>query len=460
MGPERDSSATWVRAAAPAWLPRRRPRGPRPLAAMRADPASRAAAADCWRALWISRALLWPTAIIALVVFGRARTSALDPSGLTHGLGVWGDRLLSPAARWDAAWLLSIARDGYGTLGSASASARAAFFPLYPLLVRALGELGLPLVLGGLVISLGAFAAALYGLHRLTALEQAFRRRAPETAARTAVYLAAFFPTAVFFSAVYTESLYLALSVGVFWAARHGRWAVVGGLGALAAATRNTGVLLLIPAALLYLYGPRTDRHPDAPDRGWRPRYRLRRDALWLALMPAGLLAYGAYWGLRGASVLLPLHAQGAWHRHFAPLSGIGRGVAAGLDGIRQLLVMPAHHAYFSAWHGDPVVAARHSVVDLIVLIALVAAVYGIARALPIAYGAYTLALLAAALCEPVTSEPLMSLARFAAVLFPIYVWGGAALAGRARLRIALLVGSALVMVGLGTQLATWHWVA
>ena len=56
--------------------------------------------------------------------------------------------------------------------------------------------------------------------------------------------LTAFAPMAFFFSAVYSESLYLALSVGLFLCARNGRWMWVGVLGALAGATRSTGLVL------------------------------------------------------------------------------------------------------------------------------------------------------------------------------------------------------------------------
>ena len=67
---------------------------------------------------------------------------------------------------------------------------------------------------------------------------------------------------AFFFSAVYSESLYLALSVGLFVCARRGRWMWVGVLGALAGATRSTGLVLALPALMIYLYGPREDRAP------------------------------------------------------------------------------------------------------------------------------------------------------------------------------------------------------
>ena len=84
----------------------------------------------------------------------------------------------------------------------------------------------MPAVAAGVLLSLCALAAALYGLHRLTTLEWA--ARAGGEAARMAVYALAFAPMAFFLSAVYSESLYLALSIGLFWSAREGRWGYVG----------------------------------------------------------------------------------------------------------------------------------------------------------------------------------------------------------------------------------------
>ncbi len=80
--------------------------------------------------------------------------------------------------------------------------------------------------------------------------------------------LVAFFPMAFFFSAVYSESLFLALSVGCIWQARTGRWAWAGVLGGLAAAERNSGVMLVVPVVLLFLYGPREDAVAARPGVG------------------------------------------------------------------------------------------------------------------------------------------------------------------------------------------------
>src|SRR6202050_2452884 len=315
-------------------------------ARVRADQERMTAVRECWRALWISRVVVWAAGVGTVLAFGfgPART-AFDPPGVTRGFGWLGDLLAAPAARWDAAWYLVIAHYGYRPELGAFTSSRTAFFPLYPLGLRAIAWLGAPPVAAGVALSLAALALALYGIHRLTTLELSARgvgsyaRNAsagPDrvaAAGRLAGTVTAFAPMAFFFSAVYSESLYLALSVGLFWSARRGRWMLVGVLGALAGATRSTGLVLALPALMIYLYGPREDRAPDfyedrlrrsgrAREGGGRaravrliagrlaPRYAVRRDVLWLLLLPAGVVAYGAFLGLSGGDPLAPLHAQ------------------------------------------------------------------------------------------------------------------------------------------------------
>ena len=73
-----------------------------------------AALRDVWRALWVSRLLVWVAGAGAVVTlgFGPVR-HAFDPPGITRGFGWLGDVLAAPAARWDAAWYLVIAHYGY-----------------------------------------------------------------------------------------------------------------------------------------------------------------------------------------------------------------------------------------------------------------------------------------------------------------------------------------------------------
>ena len=100
----------------------------------RATVAADAALTDAWRALWLSRLLVWAAAIGAVAAFGLSdRASDFDPAGLTTPFGATGDLLAAPLGRWDSVWFLAIADGGYGDGTSA------AFFPLYPLLVRVAG---------------------------------------------------------------------------------------------------------------------------------------------------------------------------------------------------------------------------------------------------------------------------------------------------------------------------------
>ena len=452
---------------------------------LRADSARMVALHETWRALWVSRLLVWVAGAgtVAALGFGPTR-GAFDPPGVTRGFGRLGDLLAAPAARWDSAWYLVIAHYGYRPeLGSYTA-ARDAFFPLYPLGLHALSDLGLQAVLAGVLLSLAAFAVALYCLHRLTTLELAASGR-PGSAdiAGLAVLVTALAPMAFYFSAVYSESLFLALSVGLFLCARRGRWAWAGVLGLLAVATRSTGLVLALPALMLYLYGPRADRAPDferphppgSPDgervrasarlrrrvRAAAPRYRPRADILWLALLPAGLGLYMAYLGLSGGDTLAPLHAQGIWGRHFAgPYGGVWDGMRAALQGARQLLSGQRAHVYYPAAAGSPFVAAGHNLLGLAFLLVAAPLFVLALRVLPLAYGLYAIVALALPLSYPVPAQPLMSLPRFLVVLFPLSMALAVWLAAHPRARIPTLAGTALLMAFFLAQFATWHWVA
>jgi Mannosyltransferase (PIG-V) len=431
----------------------------------RIDPARALAIRAVWRALWTSRLLVWLAGSGAMLAFGFGPVrNAFDPRGVTRGLGSLGGLLAAPAARWDAAWYLVIAHYGYRPDLGAFTSSRTAFFPLYPLGLGAIARLGLPPIAAGVLLSVVALALALYGIHRLTTLELA-RAGAASSAevARLAVLLTAFAPMAFFFSAVYSESLYLALSVGLFLCARRGRWVWVGVLGTLATATNGTGIVLLAPAAMLYLYGPREDRVPDFQVVRSRiaPRYRLRRDFLWLGLVPAGVGLYMAYLAFSGGEALMPFHAQDVWGRRFAgPYLGVWDGVKAAFAGARQLLSFQRAHVYFPAAGGSPDIVAGHNLMLLAFLGAAVPMVVGVWRMLPRAYGVYVIAALALPLSYPVASQPLMSLPRFLVVLFPLSIWLGAWLAAHPRARTPVLVGSGVLLVFFVAQFATWHWVA
>ena len=93
---------------------------------------------DSWRALWSSRLLVFVAGVVTVVRFGFGPArNAFNPPGVTRGFGRLGDILAAPVARWDSAWYLVIAHCGYEPSLGALTATRTAFFPLYPLVLRA-----------------------------------------------------------------------------------------------------------------------------------------------------------------------------------------------------------------------------------------------------------------------------------------------------------------------------------
>jgi hypothetical protein len=396
--------------------------------------------AVAWRALWISRLLVWAAGLGAIAVWGihAAHETAFDPGGLTRPFGAVGDLVVAPAARWDTVWYLDIANDGYG--GSTD---RAAFFPLYPMLVRAGGWLcGSPLA-AAVVLSLVAFLVGLAALHRLAVIEVG-----PE-AARWAVVALALFPGSLWFSAAYSESLFLMVSVGAVLCARRERWAWAGVLAALGAATRSAGLLLVIPLGLLWWDARRAGR------TSWS-------SAGWLAVVPLGLGAFCGYLALEGERADAPFSAQDTWHRALAgPWSGVADGATAAWDGVRQLVHGPPPPVYFDKAAGDAMAIGRHNIALFACLLVALPALVGAFRRLPPAHGAYALCALLLPLSYPVGPQPLMSLPRFESVLYPLFLWLGWWLArGPAWRRVVVLGVFALGLAACSALFATWHWVA
>ena len=178
----------------------------------------------------------------ALVLMVATLSRAVLVPGLwpnAPGAHSWIDRFQV----WDTGWYLSIVRSGYSynPLGASNVG----FYPLYPLLIRALALVGLDPVLAGYLISHLALAGACVLLWKLAALETG----STSVADRATTFLL-FSPGAVWFGMVYTESLFLVTMLGCLFAARQGRWLTAGLWGLAAALTRTPGVLL---AGFLFL---------------------------------------------------------------------------------------------------------------------------------------------------------------------------------------------------------------
>jgi hypothetical protein len=332
--------------------------------------------------VWIGLIVL---AAIASGLF-PARDAVNVPGWIAPPLGHGWRGVFTAFERQDALWFLRIASTGYEA-GDGSA----AFFPLYPVVVRAASWVvgGRPL-LGAILVSNAAFFGSLLVLYDLTV-----REFSEAVARRTIVYIA-IFPTAFFFFAPYSESLFLLLSLIAFREARRDRWASAAAAGALAALTRSIGVVLA-PALIVMALERRGERPFPWP--------RVIAGAAVLL----GPLAYFGWWGVAHGDAFAPLDAQANWQREAAfPPATLWNALklAAGV-GVQ-----------------DP----NYWLIDVLVVGVVIAAVVAGWRRLPLSYSTYALGSLLIPLSYPFPPRPLLSMPRFVAVIFPAFwVLAGAA---------------------------------
>ncbi len=340
--------------------------------------------------------------LAAVIIGQRAGEHVQESTNLL--LTVWG--------RWDAVHYIDIATQGYqGT--------DMAFFPLFPFLIHVIGGLIGNHLVAGILISNVAFFFGLLFLYKL--LEHEYDR----PVARRAIFYISIFPSAFFFSAVYTESLFFMLTVASFYYMRQHRWWLAGAIGCFAAMTRVEGVLLGLPFFIEWYM---------------QSRPNFTRNLVNLipgALIALGLGIYMAYlWVLR-ADPLYFSHVQVNWNRHLAaPWVSI-------IDSFQKI----AH-----ASSGQVVANQLDEVVFTALMIGVL--ILGWRRLRP-SYIAY----MALSILIPMSTSSLMSMPRFALVLFPMFAilarWGERPWVNN------LIVAFSLPLLGLFTVLfADWYWVA
>ena len=212
----------------------------------RSDPAPASAAGDETRvSVGVSTAFreVLDVAIVVRIVFILVALAATY--FLASGTGAQVPGFSEVWRRWDAAHLLDIADAGY--FAETSDKNAAAFFPLYPLAVRPLLQIGIPQVLAGMIVSALACVVAFMYLFRMAEEEYG------AGAGRRAVLYLALFPTAVFLVAPYSESLFLAGAIAAFYYPRRHEWNMVGICAAVAMASRFAGVFLIAGLAVEFI---------------------------------------------------------------------------------------------------------------------------------------------------------------------------------------------------------------
>jgi len=301
---------------------------------------------------------------------------------------------------WDGAFYADIAQHGYAALTEPALR----FFPLTPILGRAVGWLGVgPRVGVVIVANLAALAAGT--LLVLLVRSEGF---AAGVATRSA-WLVALAPSAFVLVLGYAEAVFLALAVGIFLAARRRRWLVVLALGLLAGLSRPGGFVVAVPIAIEAI-------------RTWRaaPVAERLRSLAATASPFVGAALFLAWVDREFGDALLPFRVQ----------------TCANLKGSFTDPVSSIADAVDGLFHGH--VGTGLHVPWMIVAVVLVVIAF---RRLPASYGAFAVVSLASA----VTSANLDSFERYALGAFPIVIVVALLLTDR-RWWIAAIATSSVVM--------------
>lgn len=288
---------------------------------------------------------------------------------------------------WDAAWYASIAEEGYFIRppreGEKYAFTNTVFFPLFPYAARALGYVVGDHIIAGLIIANLCAFGAVYYVYRIGTLFF------DEERARFATLLMLVFPTSFFLIVYYTESLFLCTAAGSVYHFLNRRYAASGVLGALAMLSRSTGLLLFVVYVAWLAY------------EMVRRRERFRLAWAWLLLIPAAL---GVFMYMLYVQVGDPL----AFSRHQA---GWGRQMAFPLWVIVSELIHFDWSFPRRPWNANKLFEVMTAVGLLAGVVAMIWRRYH-----PVLWGFVLLGTLL-----PLSSGRVLSMVRFAVVLFPIF---------------------------------------
>jgi mannosyltransferase PIG-V len=346
------------------------------------------------RSALVSRAAVLIAGYFAVVTIGIAGTQ--PPR----------DNALYLVDRFDAGWYAGIAAEGYYFQGRFDRQQNVAFFPAFPMLMRVVGyplgafESSVPrerriarIEWGGVLISFAAFAWAAVYLWRL-ARETIGDERAP-----AAVALLAAYPFSLFYSAPYTESLFLLGVVAAIHHFRRGQVAPAAAWGLLVGLTRPNGCFLSLVLAALVVERMRTGRHTRP---GTTPPATLARDLLAAAAPGIGMLTYSAY----------VHHLTGAWFGWARLHEAWGRSYE-GLAPLTRAYGWITDEGLLHVVEGVP-----YDTLNSLGLIFAVLLLWPVVRRL----GApYALFILVNAL-PPLLAGGVLSMGRMSATLFPLFL--------------------------------------
>jgi hypothetical protein len=364
-------------------------------------------------AAWLpSVVLAWAGSRLVILAGVLAGQHLANDGRIDTGLGADPSRLIGLLASWDSRYYLDVGRHGYP---AKPAAADNGFFPLLPLIMRGLHDVGIDPAWGAVVLTNLVAFVALAALAQLTA--DLFDDDA--LAGRTAVLLA-LSPGAITLAMAYTEAWTIATGIGAALALSRGRGVTALLLGLACGLMRPQGFMYVVPLIAI----------------AW---HQGRARGLWAAAGPViGLGAFALYARVHTGDVLAYQHAQesNTWLRTEPGFTGLSAAIHRTLRKLHQ--------------NGPQWWEVR----DLLWSVASpILAVVGWFRGVPLAWVIQGLLVV----LVPIAAGALNGVSRYA-ILAPAVFWPLAMLAGRGR---AWYVGLAAAFAAMLLANAVWlptHW--
>jgi hypothetical protein len=342
---------------------------------------------------------------------------------------VYENEILNLPARWDTGWYMDVANAGYRWDPSrVTRQQNIAFFPMYPMLMR-YGSLflGRELMWTGVLISWVSFFGALVYLYRFT------RERFGDDVGSIALALLASYPFAVYFSAAYTESLFLLTIVGACYHFERNELWRAGGWGLLAGLSRPNGCLLSVVLGLI------------AVRPLWPLRFDMMRLGDWMriadriavaALPGIGMLFYSTYIFFLTGHPLRWAMQNAAWGRVYRGIDALftDQATTIGSEGI---------YTYAATRTVDAIYISA--------VLFMMATLWPVFRRIGFPYAV----LIIINLVPPLLMGGLLSIGRVTSVLFPAFVW--LALAIPVAHRAAWIAGFAMLQAVVAAMFFTWR---
>ena len=340
---------------------------------------------------------------LAVLFAGYMAVNTIGLAPAAVGFEVSGRPLLNLPARFDAGWYAGIALDGYYFEGRFDKQQNIAFFPAFPFLERVVGyprgafapRVPRPirmarLLWAGVLISVAAFAWAAVYMWRLA------RDTIGEPQAPAAVALLAAYPFAMFFSAPYTESLFLLGCLGAVYHFRRDEHVQAAAWGLLVGLTRPNGCFLSAVLVVLLLERVRSGGIPRFPNAA------LAKSLLAASMPGIGMLAYSTYVNQVTGDFFGWARLHEAWGRSYEGLAPVTRAWGWLVD--EGLLTVMQNVPY--------------DTLNSLGLIFALAMLWPVTRRLGWAFGLF----IVINVVPPMLAGGVLSMGRLTATLFPMFL--------------------------------------